>query len=80
MYGDKSKALFFPFLPKNEGITMTKEELLRKISELESVNDQLQTELRYLDYLLKEIGFAEGLKTLKFAAKEIIEEDTQEKD
>lgn len=54
---------------------MTKEELLRKISELESVNDQLLTELRYLDYLLKEIGFAEGLKTLKFAAKEIIEED-----
>lgn len=58
---------------------MTKEELLKKISELESVNDQLQTELRYLDYLLKEIGFIEGLKTLKFAAKEMIEEDTQEK-
>lgn len=58
---------------------MTKDELLKKISELESVNDQLQTELRYLDYLLKEIGFIEGLKTLKFAAKEMIEEDTQEK-
>lgn len=54
---------------------MTKEELLRKISELESVNDQLLTELRHLDYLLKEIGFAEGLETLKFAAKEIIEEE-----
>ncbi|MGL4539961.1 MAG: hypothetical protein ACRCU0_03185 [Candidatus Rhabdochlamydia sp.] len=59
---------------------MKKEELLKKISELESVNDQLQTELRYLDGLLREIGFVEGLKTLKFAAKEMIEEDTQEKD
>lgn len=59
---------------------MKKEELLKKISELESVNDQLQTELRYLDGLLREIGFVEGLKTLKFAAKEMIEEDPQEKD
>lgn len=54
---------------------MTREELLKRISELESLNDQLLSELRYLDDLLKEIGFAEGLKTLKYAAKEIIEED-----
>ncbi|KAG6559053.1 hypothetical protein RHABOEDO_000513 [Candidatus Rhabdochlamydia oedothoracis] len=59
---------------------MKKEELLKKISELESVNDQLQTELRYLDILLKEIGFVEGLKTLKFAAKEMIEQDLKEED
>ncbi|MDR2539515.1 MAG: hypothetical protein LBC45_02735 [Chlamydiales bacterium] len=59
---------------------MKKEELLKKISELESVNDQLQTELRYLDLLLKEIGFSEGLKTLKFAAKEMIEQDATEDD
>jgi hypothetical protein len=54
---------------------MTKEQLLKKVSELESINDQLQTEIRYLDQLLKKVGFSEGLKTLKFAAKEMIERD-----
>jgi hypothetical protein len=54
---------------------MTKEQLLKRVSELESINDQLQTEIRYLDQLLKEVGFEEGLKTLKLAALEIIEQD-----
>ena len=54
---------------------MTKEQMLKKISELESINDQLQTEIRYLDQLLREVGFEEGLKTLKFAAQELIEQD-----
>lgn len=54
---------------------MSQEELLRKISELESMNDQLLSELRYLDSLLREVGFEEGLKTLKFAANELIDED-----
>lgn len=49
--------------------------MLRKISELESINDQLQMEIGYLDQLLKEVGFIEGLKTLKFAASELIEQD-----
>ena len=57
---------------------MTKEEMLKKISELESINDQLQTEIRYLDKLLKKIGFANGLKTLKFAAKELLDQDRDE--
>jgi hypothetical protein len=57
---------------------MTREEMLKKISELESINDQLQAEIRYLDQLLKEVGFEEGLKTLKFAAKELIEQDRLE--
>ncbi len=57
---------------------MTKEELLKKVSELESINDQLQAEIRYLDELLREVGFEEGLKTLKFAANELIEEDRRE--
>lgn len=51
------------------------EELKRRISELESVNDQLLAELRYLDKLLKEVGFEEGLTTLKFAAIELLEEE-----
>lgn len=54
---------------------MSQEDLIRKISELESINDQLTTEIRYLDQLLKTIGFEQGLKTLKFAALEIIEQD-----
>jgi len=57
----------------------TKEaELKRRISELESINDQLTAELRYLDELLKEVGFEEGLATLKFAALELLEEDFEE--
>ena len=50
---------------------MTNEQMLKRISELESINDQLLTEIRYLDQLLREVGFEDGLKTLKFAAKEI---------
>lgn len=58
---------------------MSKEDdLKRKISELESINDQLTAELRYLDDLLKEIGFQEGLKTLKYAALELLEQDREE--
>ena len=57
---------------------MTKEQLIKKFSELESINDQLQAEIRYLDDLLREVGFEEGLKTLKFAARELIEEDRQD--
>lgn len=59
---------------------MTKEELLKRISELESINDQLQTEIRYLDQLLREVGFIDGLKTFKFAARELIEQDKQHDD
>lgn len=35
--------------------------------------DQLQAEMRYLDQLLVEVGFEEGLKTLKAAAIELID-------
>lgn len=56
------------------------EELTRRISELESINDQLSAELRYLDELLKEIGFEEGLITLKSAALELLEQDQGEED
>ena len=59
------------------GGAMNKEEMLKKISELESINDQLQAEIRYLDQLLREVGFEEGLKTLKFAAQELIEQDRE---
>ena len=57
---------------------MARDDLLKKISELESINDQLQAEIHYLDQLLRQIGFEEGLKTLKYAAKELLEEDLTE--
>lgn len=53
------------------------QDLMKKISELESLNDQLQAEIRYLDQLLRKVGFEEGLKGLKEAAEELIShEDT----
>ncbi len=57
---------------------MTNEQMLKRISELESINDQLLAELRYLDGLLREVGFEDGLITLKFAAKELLEQDKDE--
>jgi len=51
------------------------EKLLKRISELESFNDQLISELRFLDELLKKVGFEEGLKTLKNAAQELLEHE-----
>ncbi|MCH9631352.1 MAG: hypothetical protein S4CHLAM37_13750 [Chlamydiia bacterium] len=52
---------------------MNPETLQKKIAKLESLYDQLQSEMNYLDNLLKEVGFEEGLKTLKEAAIELKE-------
>ena len=54
---------------------MNKEQMLKKIAELETINDQLQAEIKYLDELLREAGFENGLATLKYAAQELIAED-----
>lgn len=53
---------------------MGMKELLEKVSHLEFVNDQLTAEFQYMDSLLKEVGFTEGLKSVKSAAKEILEQ------
>lgn len=50
-------------------------DMQKKLAELESINDQLTAEIRYLDQLLKQVGFEEGLKTLKSAAQELIDEE-----
>lgn len=49
--------------------------LEKKIAYLEFVNDQLSSELEYVDRLLKLIGFSDGLNTIKSAAQEVIEEE-----
>ena len=51
---------------------MTKAQLLKKIALLESINDQLATEVSYVDELMKMVGFAGGLVTIKATAQEII--------
>lgn len=52
---------------------MTKLQLMKKIALLESINDQLTTEVLYVDHLMRLLGFAEGLTTVKATAHEIIE-------
>jgi len=48
--------------------------MLKRISELETINDQLLSEVHHLDRILRQIGFEEGLKTLKAAAHELMED------
>lgn len=47
----------------------------KKIAYLEFVNDQLMSEIHYVDRLLRLIGFPDGLQTIKSAAQEVIEEE-----
>ncbi len=53
--------------------------LLKRIAKLESINDQLAAEIHYLEKITRALGFAEGLKTLKAAALEMLNEDEQRK-
>lgn len=53
---------------------MQKKDLVQKVAKLESVNDQLAAEIRELDRLARNLGFSDGIETLKAAAIELIEE------
>lgn len=53
---------------------MTKQKIQNQIAKLESVNDQLLTELAVLDALLIKSGFPYGLTSLKQVALEILDE------
>lgn len=50
-------------------------ELEKKLAYLEFVNDQLMSEIRYVDELLRLVGFTNGLETVKAAAREMVEEE-----
>ena len=52
---------------------MTKDQLLKKIAYLESINDQLSAEVTYVDQLMRLVGFANGLEGVKATAQEVIE-------
>ncbi|QXE26635.1 hypothetical protein HBN95_00380 [Chlamydia buteonis] len=47
----------------------------QELARLEFINDQLRTELEYVNTLLCDIGFPEGLTTIKAIAKEVLTDD-----
>ena len=49
-------------------------ELDNKIAVLESQVDMLETELSYIDTILLQCGFPEGIKTLKKTVEELLTE------
>lgn len=52
---------------------MTESQMMKKIAELESINDQLMAEVSYVDQLMRMVGFAGGIATVKATAQEIID-------
>lgn len=58
---------------------MSNNDLVKKLAKCESINDQLAAEIRYLDRLARDLGFANGLKTLKSAALEMLESDRKKR-
>jgi hypothetical protein len=54
---------------------MDVKELEKKIAYLEFVNDQLLSEIQHVDTLLRDIGFCDGLSSIKHAAEEIAEDE-----
>lgn len=57
---------------------MKKVDLQKKIARLESLCDHLVTELGYVDHLMRLVGFAGGLETVKVTAKELYEIEKRE--
>ena len=53
---------------------MNKAQLEQKIAKLEFIHDQLETELSYVDGLLKSVGFPRGLASAKEVALELLED------
>lgn len=56
---------------------MKRKTLEDKLAKLESVNDQLITELEYIDNLMRSIGFSQGINSVKGVATEIINEKVE---
>lgn len=50
---------------------MSKKDLIRQVAHLESLNDHLLTELGYIDQLMRLVGFAGGIETVKLTAQEL---------
>ena len=54
---------------------MDEKAILEKIAHLESVNDLLLSELTAVDHLMRQVGFENGLETVKSTANELFEGD-----
>jgi|AMWB02.1.fsa_nt_gi hypothetical protein len=63
---------------KRSGGDMDEQAMRERIANLEFQNDQLTTELEYVDQLLKSVGFTDGLASVKAAAQELAEYDNQQ--
>ncbi|MFT4553613.1 MAG: hypothetical protein ACI9S8_002254 [Chlamydiales bacterium] len=59
---------------------MNRKNLLRKVAYLEFATDQLITELKYVDKLLRIVGFPNGLETVKSAAQEVMKKEQEEEE
>ena len=51
---------------------MDNKELMSKIAHLESQVDHLESELTYLNHILIDCGFSEGITTLKATVEEML--------
>lgn len=56
---------------------MTKKQLQKKIAYLEFMHDQLESELIYVNELLKSVGFPRGLDSAKAVALELLEAESE---
>ena len=54
---------------------MKEKDLYRKIARLQSKLDMLETEIVYLNQILKKCGFQQGVETLKVCALELLAEE-----
>lgn len=53
---------------------MNKVQLEKKIAKLEFLQDQMQAEWEYIDFLLRQVGFPRGIQSAKEVALQILEE------
>jgi hypothetical protein len=53
-------------------------DIMKKIAELESINDHLLTEILYINELLKNSGFPQGLDSLKQVAQEMLDSNPED--
>lgn len=59
-------------------MNQTKEQLTKRMAYLEFVEDQLRTEVAYVDKLLRSVGFPHGLVSVKEVAQDILQDGSQE--
>jgi len=53
----------------------TEQALSTEVARLESLNDQVMTELTYINGLLLAVGFSKGIESLKESAEDMLEDN-----